>query len=293
MKLNQSNPRRFAFSLIELMVVLAIIGILFGLTLAAVQKVRAAALRTSCQNNMKQIALAVHAYEATNGHYPREWGKLYLSNFTTLVYLLPYVEQESLWQATVRAAQIEQLSYLDPPHVVAHEVVRLYTCPADWRLGEARQSGVGPRVGLASYFNVGAENGRDGLLHRNKTTKPTDISDGLSTTLMMGERPPPNSFNSGWWYTGWVPFEWAGQVLPLGTIVLSSAPTLSDPYCLGCFGNGRIDNETDRYHFWSLHPGGANFSFGDGSVRFLSYSSAPLMAALATTAGGEPVDPDR
>jgi prepilin-type N-terminal cleavage/methylation domain-containing protein/prepilin-type processing-associated H-X9-DG protein len=285
--------RRIAFSLIELLVVLAIISMLFGLLLGAVQKARSTAARVACQGHMRQIAIAIQNYEATHGAFPLEGGKLHLSNFSTLVFLLPFVEQEPLWQDTIRAAQIERFSYVDPPHVVAHAVVSLYTCPADWRLGEARQSRVGPRVGLTSYFNVATENGRDGMLHRNKTTKPTDVSDGLSNTLMMGERPPPSSFNSGWWYTAWLPFEWAGAVLPLGSINVSSAPTPSDPYCRGCFGNGSIDNEADRYHFWSLHPGGANFSFGDCSVRFLAYTAAPRMPALASIAGGEVVDPDR
>lgn len=87
-------------------------------------------------------------------------------------------------------------------------------------------------------------------------------------------------------------FEWyAANAGPNGGVALQY-DLAEDPTCRHCFGPGRIDNEGDRFHAWSLHPGGGNFLFADGSVRFLSYAAAPRMPALASIAGGENVTAD-
>lgn len=293
MIISQDRKRVAGFTLIELLVVLAIVAIMFGLTLGAIQKARSSAARLSCQDHLKQISLAIYHYESVHGAFPRPSGQLYKSRVQILAHLLPYVEQEPLWQATVLAAQSEPFSFVDPPHVGFHAVVPIYTCSADWRLSEPKTSRLGVLVGLSSYVAVAtATRGTRGILtDPSFNTRATDVSDGLSNTLMMGERAPPNSFNAGWWYTGWHKYEWYIVGGPNETLAIDF-DTKNDPYCISCFGNGRIDNEIDRYHFWSLHPGGANFSFGDGSVRFMAYSAAPRMPALASIAGGEPVSPD-
>ena len=126
------------------------------------------------------------------------------------------------------------------------------------------------------------------------------VTDGLSNTLLLGERPPDRDFASGWWY---IPN--ARTNLPEQPVmgVIAGVPAGSRCQVNGydenrlygewsgvfVYGPGRPDNPCDATHFWSLHGGGANWTFGDGSVRFLSYSAQPILKALATRAGGEAV----
>jgi prepilin-type processing-associated H-X9-DG protein len=108
---------------------------------------------------------------------------------------------------------------------------------------------------------------------------------------MVGERPPPNSFQAGRWYTRhYIPAPFAG---PDGIMTIPPAGFVDDLECSVAgrgFGPGRPDNPCDRFQLWSFHPGGANMLFADGSVRYLSYAAAPVMPALATRSGGEVVD---
>jgi prepilin-type processing-associated H-X9-DG protein len=137
--------------------------------------------------------------------------------------------------------------------------------------------------------------------------KIADVSDGLSNTLMVGERPPSTDLIFGWWFAGFgVSGDGDGDVIlgmsernelnPFGDKDRSGQPCSPghpDPrnplaYKLS---PGDLSNPCDQWHYYSLHPGGANFCMGDASVRFLSYGIGPhLQRALATRAGGEPVE---
>ena len=134
----------------------------------------------------------------------------------------------------------------------------------------------------------------DGMLYRNSRTRIADATDGASNTLLLGERPPSADYQFGWWYAG-------GGQPRLGTadMTLSVREPNLQPITAGSLcGPGRypfmpakgFDDQCGMFHFWSPHPGGANFAFADGSVRFLHYSADPIMPALATRAGGESVD---
>src|SRR5687768_17729488 len=136
--------------------------------------------------------------------------------------------------------------------------------------------------------------GYNGAMPGFKGIRLSDVTDGASNTLLIGERPPWGRYLSGAWYVGVIPDpalegdpNWAGGGIGSMDVVNSGAG-------LGCrgpvrYGPGRLTNRCDTLHFWSLHPGGANFAFCDGSVRFLPYSAEPIMVALATRAGGEVV----
>ncbi|OWK41605.1 hypothetical protein FRUB_03683 [Fimbriiglobus ruber] len=106
---------------------------------------------------------------------------------------------------------------------------------------------------------------------------------------MVGERPPPDTYQAGWWYPGFH-FSARGHRGPNGGLVAGAGLYfINDPCTIGkrTFGPGRLDNPCDRNHYWSLHPGGANFLFADGSVRFLSYAAEPIIIPLASINGGE------
>jgi prepilin-type N-terminal cleavage/methylation domain-containing protein/prepilin-type processing-associated H-X9-DG protein len=282
------------FTLVELLVVIAIIAVLIGLLLPAVQKVREAAARRKCQNNLRQLGMAVQNYHSA--HQKLAPGCSYLNgaspqpHMSWLARLLPYVEREAQWLEALDAYQ--QNSFFEtPPHFPGLErVVPTFVCPVDER-AEAAHNFVVFSVAFTSYNGVwGTDHTqRDGVLFLDSKVRLTDIRDGTSNTLMIGERPPSSDFNLGWWYAGWGQSKDGSTEMILGVREVNDHPRYkgSCPHGPYHYGPGRDDNVCDLFHFWSLHPGGANFAFCDGSVRFLTYDADSIMPALATRAGGE------
>lgn len=290
---------RTGWTLLELLVVLGIIAVLVGLLLPAVQRVREAAARTACANNLKQIGLALHNYHDTQTRFPA--GFSLQADGSRYPYLgwtgriLPYVEQDSLWKRIQRA-------FAGDPHpfdfygdaeqiAILGIVVKNYGCPSDPRTFQATNKG-GAYTAFTSYLGVsGTESSRqDGLLFKDSTVSMSQITDGTSNTLLVGERPPSADLLFGWWYRGWGQRMDGSAEMLLG---VQERDWLGSRYACPpgpyAYGPGRIDNQCDMFHFWSMHPGGANFVLADGSVRFLAYSTRPSMPALATRAGGEVV----
>ena len=287
-----ASVRRRAFTLVEVLVAVAIIGLLIGLTLSAVQRVRAAAARTSCGDRLRQLGLALHNYHAVRGALPpgvtrtADGGRFDYLNWEAR--LLPYLEQDALWHRTVEAYGARPQDYGYPPHPV-DVPVPAFACPAD-------PHAPGPRpwrdrmFAFSSYLGVsGTRRTRhDGVLYVDSKTKLTDILDGTAQTLLLGERPSTADGWFGWWYAG------NGQngdgsadsVLSTGETA-SSSPFTNCPLGRARFGPGRLDDRCDALHFWSLHPAGAHFLFCDGSVRYFPYAAADLLPALATRAAGD------
>lgn len=291
------SGRRVALSLVELLVVIGVIGVLVGLTLPAVQTVRAAAVRTTCANKLKQLGVALHNFHAAHGRLPprpADRGPDRLLGWMALV--LPHIGHDSLYRAVLPACDTGVAAYQCPPHSGFEVVVADYVCPADGRLTAEPDFG-GMRAGLTSYLGVGGavvefeRVKRLGVLDNEPGCNLDDVTDGTSQTLAVGERPPPENRQAGWWYPAFTfgP-EFRG---PNGVTILGNVVFLSNQDCsTGTnFGPGRLDNPCDRYHYWSLHGGGANWLFADGGVRFLAYTSTPLIPALATRAGGEATSP--
>lgn len=285
---------RTAVTSVELLVVIGLTGILASLLLAGVQQVRAAAARLACENNLKQVALALHSYHDTHGGLPLrpgtdQWAQATLS---WMGYILPQIEQEGLWVLTEAAFHIDPLAFHDPPHVGYSTVIKLYVCAADTRLLVPLTDQFGVTAAYASFVGIEGASTSDGVLGPYPGVQFRDVTDGLSQTVMIGERPPPNSLLAGRWYTASQDTQWGMNRGPDISMPVLCPALLTDPPCIGpiySFSYGRLDNSCDRYHLWSLHPGGANFGFADGSVRFLSYEAAPILPALATRAGGEVV----
>jgi prepilin-type N-terminal cleavage/methylation domain-containing protein/prepilin-type processing-associated H-X9-DG protein len=289
------SPHRPGYSLVELVVVLAIVGLLAGLTLSAVQQVRAAAARAACGDRLRQLGLAAHGYHG--GHAALPPGVSVKADAGSYPYLnwearlLPYVEQDALWRQAEEAYRLRPDDFTADPHPVAVPVAA-FACPADphapgprvWR---------GGRYAFSSYLGVsGTRRTRhDGVLYVDSRTRLADITDGASNTLLAGERPGTPDAAFGWWYAG------AGQHGDgSADSVLSTGERAGSVWFSGCpgsparFGPGRLDNQCDGLHFWSMHPGGAHFLFCDGAVRFVPYAAADLLPPLATRAGGEPAE---
>ncbi len=295
----RSRTARQGSTLLERLVVLGIIAVLVGLLLPAVQRVREAAARAACASNLKQIGLALHNYHDTQTRFPP--GFSLQADGSRYPYLgwtgriLPYVEQDSLWQRILRA-------FADDPHpfifygdseqtVIMGIVVKNYVCPSDPRTFQAADKG-GVLIAFTSYLGVSgtASERQDGLLFKDSSVSMSQITDGTSNTLLAGERPPSTDLSFGWWYRGWGQRIDGSAEMLLG---VQERDWLGSRYACPpgpyAYGPGRIANQCDMFHFWSVHPGGANFVFADGSVRFLAYSAQPSMPALATRSGGEVV----
>jgi prepilin-type N-terminal cleavage/methylation domain-containing protein len=200
------NARRHAFTLIELLVVIAIIAILIGLLLPAVQKVREAAARTKCSNNLKQLGLAMHSYHDVNNGLPPSNDKKvspsypsipsYLWRWSAFAQLTPYLEQTAIYNA----CDLNNPLYADPSGTVLNskgnqlavqQQVPILLCPSDPNSGMKPDPNFGPTnyvVCVGSGRNGGSRSSdADGVFYRSSNTKLTDITDGTSNTAMLSE----------------------------------------------------------------------------------------------------------
>jgi prepilin-type N-terminal cleavage/methylation domain-containing protein/prepilin-type processing-associated H-X9-DG protein len=184
---------RHAFTLIELLVVIAIIAVLIGLLLPAVQKVREAAARAKCQNNLKQLGLAAHNYENTVGRLtPGNTDQPDPSIASAIVLLLPYVEQSSKY------SQFDFTSNIDTSTTNAlarTQDVPIFLCPSDPSTGQRADSGSPTPYGRCNYYaNLGinanwrnADPGTGGPFYNKSQVKIVEIADGTSNTAMFAE----------------------------------------------------------------------------------------------------------
>jgi prepilin-type processing-associated H-X9-DG protein len=205
--------------------------------------------------------------------------------------LLPFIDRGNEWRDVPAAYKSDPVPFHDPPHINLSRVISIYTCPADWRTkSEATVSDI--IVAFTGFVGVSGTNqfAYNGVLFHGSSVRIAEITDGAANTLMVGERPPSADLWYGWWYAGHGQYQDGSADMILGSNEQITSPDFNK--CLFVpitYRAGTVTNQCDALHYWSLHSGGANFLFCDGSVRLLAYSAAPIMPALATRAGGEAV----
>jgi prepilin-type processing-associated H-X9-DG protein len=291
---------RAGVTVLELVVVVAITGILIGLLVCAIQRVREAAARMKCQNSVKQIGLALHQFHDASGALPPGHRSLLNRDLMPFsgwpVSVLPYVEQQVLADRAKVIYRVLPFPFIDPPHTGLSTVVPAFICPSDYRVVTPQVSQRTKKlVAFTSYLGVSGRDysTNDGVLYHNSRVTLTEIADGASNTLLLGERPPSADFQFGWWYAGIGQRGTGSADMILGVREPNLLPISIGSKC----GPGNwpfmaadgFDDACGMFHFWSPHPGGAHFGLCDGSVRFLTYSANPIIPSLATRAGGEVV----
>jgi len=304
------GPGRAAFTLIELLVVIAIIAILIGLLLPAVQKVREAAARMKCSNNLKQLALGLHGYHDANGKFPQPTNAGGATSIGWNSYVLPYIEMDNIWRlmnptlgAYVAGVNRNQganriATFLCPSYAEERSGSTIDNTSAGnaytiHYVGNMGPKGANPATGAAYGVNGTGHGGLayEGILpytagaagsNPNPPAAVTivGISDGTSNTLMLFE------------------VAWSG---------LELSPNGLRAWPRGCAWNSDCTSmknvanamKTVRYNgsnfndvsMGSNHTGGCNAALGDGSVRFLrdSVDLNLVLKPLASRAGGEVV----
>jgi len=310
-----------AFTLVELLVVIAIIGTLVGLLLPAVQAAREAARRSTCGNNARQVALAAANFSEARGHYPYEGGAVGLSNFSWLCYVLPFMEQQDVYDQFGAGYPTPTQAYNNRFSMGRFRIPSLQ-CPSA-RFTRSGSSGDAPGGGFAGnawtthyYGNAGpfgtnpatlqnpgykwnqipSGNTQGGLacdgiiVHASKVitaaadaapVRPKDVVDGTSKTLMLLE-------------ISWDGVQASFRSWLKGTQFQGSA---------GAHRNVRYGMRLAAYTganfnvtgMGSNHPGGCSVVFADCSVRFLSemVDTNTVLIPLASRAGSETVSADR
>src|SRR5262245_61080805 len=278
------NRLRTGFTLIELLVVIAIIAVLIGMLLPAVQRVRQAAVRTQCQDNLHNIGVAFHNYYSNRGTFPPGWTSAATTAGITykagshVPFLLPFIEQGAL--ATIYDMN-QNWDHAANAMAVKTDI-KLLKCPGvpprngravnDYPISESASTPASTQLGLSTS---GVSN--DGFFPAvNIPVRVAEVTDGLAQTFMV--------------------FEDAGRPLPLpskNATFPSDRERWADPenritiqvWC------GRTINCNNGNEIYATHGPGANFLMGDGAVRFIHQDIAPLTFAALYTRSWDDVPP--
>lgn len=272
--------RTRGFTLVELLVVIAIIGILIGMLLPAVQAVREAARRTHCANNLAQIGIALHGYEFAQEEFPagvtNPTGPVTSDevgiDVSFLVEILPHIEQMGI------AIRFDKsLGTYAPANAPARKMaIPIYLCPSNPTSGQNEEgtAGVSCYAGCHNGTEAPIDEDNNGVLYLNSRTKFSDIVDGSSNTILVGECNPERT-NLGWASgtnaTLRNPGDGFSDAVDYYANYNGFGRFESDEDLDAGLEDGKEDNKLlDVGSFGSQHNGGANFCFADGSVVFLS-----------------------
>ncbi len=289
---------RNGFTLIELLVVISVIGILIALLLPAVQSAREAARRMQCTNNLKQIALAAHNYLDVNNALPQgmpfqvdanhpentAFGQMWNAH-SVFVAMLPQLDQQPLFNAVNF-----NMNVWNAPNFTIHGVgINTLWCPSDYRVFEARTFPDGalqdPGATTMRYTSYAANSGTwmlwcqqelppqlsmKGLFHIRSAVSLASITDGLSNTFAVSEHAHTmlDDTTAPWWHL-WTSGNYGDTLFC--TLYPMNPFRKVDGMAADWYADGTGDDRQAPFIIGasSLHPGGANFAFLDGSVRFL------------------------
>jgi prepilin-type N-terminal cleavage/methylation domain-containing protein/prepilin-type processing-associated H-X9-DG protein len=338
------NSRR-AMTLIEVLVVIAIIGVLIAILVPAVQKARAAAAQVQCVNNMKQIGLALLLYHDDNRCFPGgaqtnlkltdagsgglgivpadEWGWMFN--------ILPYIGYQALYQEGIHFKSSADLRTVIPTFLCPADprdnagsigqptpaALVLAKFPEEWgppappvvptlprylpsaiRLGRTSYLGMmgksfagiqSPLASIDTSVDVTVDWGNGVFGGTGRKIKIADITDGTSSTVLVGERPPMPSTDVNYFWGAWS--GWVGDNL-LWAVTDNDYLEAINPGGPGLcfFSEGNLTQGWHANHFWSMHSGGGNWLFCDGSVRFMAYTAGTsVIPAMASIAGDETI----
>jgi prepilin-type N-terminal cleavage/methylation domain-containing protein/prepilin-type processing-associated H-X9-DG protein len=319
--------RRFGFTLIELLVVIAIIGVLIGLLLPAVQKVREAASRMKCANNLKQMALAAHNYHATHEAFPLGMSTTpatsaywYLPTIYWPQAIFPFIEQGNVYRLQDFTQGVGNPAWYTNNAAAHQSVIKGYQCPSD-DVGVFGNAATDPQIvnwsrsSYAACFsadgtwmepnvtngwdtgnstaasNPSVTSGKRALFNVNVKKQVRDVIDGTSNTVAFSE------LISGPTETGDVRGYWWGYFGAQYSHMRAPNSPLNDRLVSGfCFNTKPAAPCDTTSPYWttvlisarSYHPGGVNAALADGSVRFISNAiDQNLWIGLGSINGGE------
>jgi prepilin-type processing-associated H-X9-DG protein len=313
---DRSRGRRAAaFTLLELILVATIAAVAIGMLLPAIQRVREAAARSKCKNHLKQLGTALHTYHDAYGSFP-SGGERNQNTFAIgwAGRILPFVEEENRFRGiekltTNALKRVMPWRFKVPPHYGDNQLytdpVKVFICPAselgafspdviavDSQMNAPNQGALHYRgnAGPPAYFSRDSsrpefEYSTTGVIYPESHVRLTDITDGTSTTFLLGECSSAEGWSPG--SKGWggiQPWTWGyASITPMDGYLMIDHKTLAYP--IGYAGDF-LPNSTP---FRSAHSSrGANMLFADGSVRYLpATTDLTLLQILATRAGGE------
>ncbi len=282
-KRNRRVVSSSGFTLVELLVVIAIIGILVALLLPAIQAAREAARRMTCSNNLKQMGLALQSYHDVHKKFPPSITRA--TGWSWGTHILPQLEQQALYDGLDITTPWDERD-LDKLEL-ARTVLPFYLCPSDAsedpsmnlkKPPSRRRTEDGEPVALSNYVAV---NGNldaktiylgkglpeeeallkySGIIHTFTGRRIRDVTDGLSNTLLVGERDTVDPQIGSFWAAGGPPRNYRQDHHAVGYYICGICTGWSTP---------RLINSQARAAFSSQHPGGAQFAIADGSVRFI------------------------